>query len=342
MTAYALATALLAPLAVVATGHWPRKRALLAALAVYALGNAVCAAAVNLPMFLGGRVLMGVGAAFSPIAAGIALASVEPARQGRALALVFLGISLSYVVGVPLGAWLGLRHGWPVPIAVVALATFACMVLLALRLPARLSAPGASFAGVGRLLRDLRVLNALALTLLYFTAIFLVFSYIGPVLKSLVPMDASQLSLTLMLFGLSGVVGTLLGGWENDRFGWRRTLVLHLAVLATTMALVPLTHGSWPALMAVFLAWGIAGFGMMTPQQSRLASLAPEQAPLLLSLNASMLYLGTALGAATGGLIAPWTGFDRLAWVGAPLALIGLATLAIGLRGPGATPAMPR
>lgn len=329
MTVYALSTALLAPLAVVATGRWPRKQALLAAIGVFALGNVVCALATSLPVLLAGRTLMGVGAAFSPIAAGIAVAAVEPARRGRALSLVFLGISLSYVVGLPLGAWLGLRHGWAVPVAGVAAAALLCGVLLAAALPRDIRAPGASFDGLGGVLRDGAVLRALALTLLYFTAIFLVFAYIGPVLKALVPMDASRLSLTLMLFGLSGVAGTLLGGWENDRLGWRRTLLLHLSVLALTMAALPLTAGSWPLLVAVLLAWGVAGFGMMAAQQSRLALAAPAQAPLLMSLNTSMLYLGTALGAAVGGLATPWVGLERLAWVGVPFALAALLTLAV-------------
>lgn len=334
MTAYAVSTALLAPLMVMATGRWPRRRALIAAMAVFGAGGLVCAAAPNLAVLLAGRVLMGVGAAFTPIAAGVAVAIVEPARRGRALSVVFLGVSLSYVIGLPVGAWLGLRHGWAAPVAVIAaIALLTCGLLKAL-LPREIQAPGASFRGVGILLRRGDVLNALGLTLLYFTAIFLVFSYIGPVLKALVPMDAGRLSITLMLFGLSGMVGTIVGGWENDRFGWRRTLFVHLVVLTAMMGLVPLTGGSYPALLAVLLVWGVAGFGMMTAQQSRLAMLSPPQVPLLLSLNASMLYVGTALGAAIGGLVAPEVGFGRLAWVGVPLGLVGLVLLLVARSAP--------
>jgi DHA1 family inner membrane transport protein len=84
------------------------------------------------------------------------------------------------------------------------------------------------------------------------------------------------------------------------------------------------------------VVWGIAGFGMMTPQQSRLAALAPAQAPILLSLNASMLYIGTALGAAIGGPAATWVGFDRLSWVGVPFAVAGWLTLRRSAGRPGA------
>jgi MFS transporter, DHA1 family, inner membrane transport protein len=332
MTAYALATAVLAPLALVFTGHWPRKRVLCVSLAVFALGNALCALAGSLAVLLAGRVLMGLGAVFTAVAAGIAVALVEPERRGRALSLVFIGISLSYVIGLPLGAWLGLRYGWQWPVAAVAALSALASVVLALALPRDIAAPGAGFAGLGTLLRSAEVLRALALTLLYFIAIFCVFSYIGPVLQALVPMSTEAMSVTLMLFGLSGVLGTVVGGWANDRFGSRRTLTVQLAVLAAMMLLVPLTRGHHAVLVAVFVVWGIAGFGMMTPQQSRLAVLAPAQAPILLSLNSSMLYIGTALGAAIGGPASAWVGFDRLAWVGVPFAIAGWLTLRLSPR----------
>ena len=259
MTAYALSTAVLAPLALVLTGTWPRKRALCAGLAVFGFGNALCALAPDFATLLAGRVLMGVGAMFTPIAAGIAVALVEPARSGRALSL----------------------------------------------------------------------------TLLYFIAIFTVFAYIGPVLQALQPMSPERLSLTLAIFGLSGVVGTLVGGWANDHFGARRSLTVQLAVLGATMVLLPLARGHALLIVATFVVWGIAGFGMMAPQQSRLAMLAPAQAPILLSLNTSMLYFGTALGAAVGGAASAHVAFSHLSWVGVPFAIAGLATLRVGAAQPG-------
>jgi DHA1 family inner membrane transport protein len=247
MTAYALSTAVLAPLALVLTGSWPRRRALAFGMAVFAAGNALCALAPGFTVLLTGRVLMGVGAMFTPIAAGIAVALVEPARRGRALSLVFLGISLSYVIGLPLGAWLGFRFGWQWPVgmvAVVALLSFGALLLL---LPRDIAAPGASFKGLGELLARGPVMWTLSLTLLYFTAIFVVFAYIGPVLQALQPMSGTRMSVTLALFGVSGVVGTLVGGWANDRFGARRTLLVQLGVLGAMMALLPLTRGHYAA-----------------------------------------------------------------------------------------------
>jgi MFS transporter, DHA1 family, inner membrane transport protein len=273
---------------------------------------------------------MGIGAAFTPLAAGIAVALVAAPQRGQALALVFLGMSLSYVVGVPLGAWLGLAYGWHAPIWLFAGTSALALVVLAWGVPADIRAPGARFEGLGTLLARRDVLAVLTMTLAYFVAIFAVFSYIGPVLQALVPMGRGQQALTLALFGLSGVAGTLSGGRLSDRFGPRRTLLVQLSILGLTMLVLPLTAGSWPALVAVLLVWGCAGFGMMVPQQSRLAAMAPTQAPMLLSLNTSMLYLGTALGAVVGGALADRLGLAQLGWAGVPFVAIALVILVAG------------
>ena len=177
MTAYAIATALLAPLLLVSIGSWSRRAALQAALTLFISGLLTCALAPDLGVLFLGRILMGAGAVFTPIAASIAVSVVEPARQGKALSLTFLGMSMSYVVGLPLGAWLGLRFGWRVPLFVIAAAGLVMLGLVSTRVPRDISAPGASFVGLASVLGQSEVRRTLSLTLLYFTAIFTVFSY---------------------------------------------------------------------------------------------------------------------------------------------------------------------
>jgi predicted MFS family arabinose efflux permease len=327
MTAYAIATAVLAPLLIILTARWPRKRAVQLALALFTAGCLVCAVAPNLPLLLLGRVLMGAGAMFTAAASALTVSMVVPALRGRALSITFLGMSISYAVGLPIGAWLGFEFGWRVPVWLSAAASFAALVAASWLIPANMASAGTSFAGFRAAARQGAVLRVWGRTLLYFIAIFSVFAYVGPVLQALNPMSSTQLSATLAVFGLAGVGGTLMGGWATDRFGALRTLRTQLAVLVAMMCLLPLTRGNVPATMAVLVLWGIAGFGLMAPQQSRLASLSPAQAPLLLSLNGSMLYVGTALGSVVSGTLLEQVGFAHLGWVGVPFGLLAMLTL---------------
>ncbi len=327
ITVYALACALIAPLLILATGRWSRKNAILLGLALFTLGGALSALASSLPVLLAGRALMGAGSMFSALAAAVVVALSPPSQRGRALSLVMLGVGLSYAIGVPLGAWMGWVYGWQVPVWAVTAACAVMGLFLLAALPAQLPAPGVSFTGLAAAARQAPVLRIGARTLLNFIAIFCVFSYVGPVLQALNSLSAAELSLLLVSFGLAGVLGTVIGGRAADRFGPLPTLRVQLLVLAAMMALVPLTKGSVALCALVFAAWGIAGFGAMVPQQLLLATHAPHHTPLLLSLNGSMLYIGTALGAVIGGALSGSLGFDRLAWAGLPFALASLATL---------------
>ena len=333
MTAYAVATAILAPLLIILTVKWPRKRVIQLALALFTGGCVVSALAPNFATLLLGRALMGGGAMFTAASAALTVSLVAPALRGRALSITFLGMSISYAVGVPLGAWLGFEYGWRVPVWLSAAASLAALLSVSRLVPANLSSGGSSsFVGFKAVAVNPAVLRVWLRTLLYFVAVFSVFAYIGPVLQALNPMSTGGLSLTLAVFGLSGVVGTLVGGWANDRFGALRTLVAQLTVLIVMMGLLPLTQGSMALTVVALVVWGIAGFGMMTPQQSRLASLSPKQAPLLLSLNGSMLYMGTALGSVMSGALLDTLGLVHLAWVGVPFALLALLTLVFDRR----------
>jgi len=327
MTAYALATALLAPVLIVLTAKWPRKHAIQLALSLFAAGNLVSALAPSLMVLLLGRVLMGAGAMFTAAVSALAVTLVAPALRGRALSTTFLGMGVSYAVALPIGAWLGFEYGWRVPVWLCVAASLAALLAASVLLPTGAVTGVSSFSGFKTAVKQSAVWRVWLRTLLFFIAIFSVFTYVGPVLLALNAMGTTQLAVVLAIFGLAGVVGTLVGGWANDRFGSLQTIRVQLAVLVSMMCLLPFTQGHVLATVAILVVWGIAGFGLTAPQQSRLVSLSPAQAPLLLSLNSSMLYLGTALGAVVSGASINTVGFVHLAWVGAPFGLAALLTL---------------
>ena len=327
-TVYSLATALLAPAFLVATAGLAPRLALAIALTLFAAGNVATALAQDLPTLLGARVLMGCGSAATALMAGLTVAVAPVERRAQALSIVFVGMSLSYVTGIPLATWVGLGWGWRMPVWAGVVLTLLAAMALWKALPAmRTGVSGPSLRGAAVLLRQRAVLAVFALTLAYFIAIFSVFSYMGPVLKSLKPLEPGALSAVISMFGVAGVVGTLGGGRAADRLGVRRSLTLSLSGLSLCLLLLPLTAGHLGAMVAVLMVWGVCGFSMMAPQQVRLAQLAGPDTPLALSLNNSMLYLGIALGAAVGGAALAHIEPRHLPWVGAPFALVALVWL---------------
>ena len=328
MTAYAVATAVLAPVLILLTARWPRKRAIQLALGLFTAGNLVSALANDVTILLMGRMLMGAGVVFTAMVSAYAVTLVAPELRGRALSTVFLGMSISYAVALPVGAWLGFEYGWHTPVWLCAAASLAALLAATVLLPEGVVTQSASFAGFKTAASQSAVLRVWLRTLLFFVAIFSVFAYVGPVLLALNAMSPVTLSVVLALFGVAGVAGTLLGGWANDKFGSLRTIQVQLTVLVSMMCLLPLTQGNLVATVIIMVVWGMAGFGLTAPQQSRLVSLSPTQAPLLLSLNSSMLYLGTALGAVVSGALIESVGLAHLSWVGAPFGLAALLTLA--------------
>jgi MFS transporter, DHA1 family, inner membrane transport protein len=318
MTFYALSTALLAPFALLITSKWQRRVALSTALFLMALGGLICAASESVIGLYAGRVVMGIGAVFTPMASGIAVASVDVARRGQALSTTFLGMSFSYVLGIPLGNWISTHYGWRWAIGSIALASALMALLCWYFVPKTLQVNAGGFTGISKLLKNPRVIKNLLVTLLYFSAIFSVFSYIGPVLSDLQPqLSASGIGIVLAIFGIAGVVGTVSGGWATDKFGARTTLLVQMLGMGLMMTVLPFTATQPPIMVVALFIWGVCGFGMMTPQQSSLASIDISRAPLLLSLNTSMLYFGTAIGAIAGGLAGTNLGYGKISWAAA-------------------------
>ena len=242
------------------------------------------------------------------------------------MAIANLGQSVSYAVGVPIGTWIGLQLGWRWPLWLAAGAS-ALVLLLAMRLLPTTIKVTVATGSLRSAAAQGGVWRVWLRTLLMFTAIFFVFTYIGPVLQELGGLNANELSVVLALFGCGGVVGTLMGGWAADRLGVLQTLALQLSIVALMMVLLPLTRGHPVLLTLAMVIWSINSFGSMTPQQSRLISLAPAQAPMLMSLNSSMLYVGAALGAATGGSLIGVVGMTQLPWVAVPFLALALLSL---------------
>ncbi|MEU1671877.1 MFS transporter [Streptomyces roseifaciens] len=337
VTVFALAYALLAPVLAAATARWPRRRLLLTALAVFTAANAVSALAPDYPTLLATRVLAAAGAAlYSPNASAAATTLVPPERRGRAIATVLGGMTVATALGVPLGTYVGRADWRPTMWLVTALGAAALLGLAAflreLPAPARVVGLRERLAP----LRDGRVLAAAATTFAFFMAFQSVYIYLGTAVRPATGGDADRLSTILLATGVASVAGSWLGGHVVDRWGVRKVLLTGSVVSAVFFAALPWLGRTMTGALVYALAVPLAGWSISVAQPHRLASLRPADAPLLLSLNSSALYLGMAAGGGTGSLAMALLG-ER--WF--PLGASALALVALGMAAGTTRPAAP-
>ncbi|WP_433278621.1 MFS transporter [Pseudonocardia xinjiangensis] len=344
-TAFALSYAIGAPLLTTVTGRWDRRTVLLAALAVAAIGNGISALATTYPLLIAGRIIAALGAAaYTPAATLVATALLPPAQRARAVAIVFGGLTVALAVGVPAGDLLGSTIGYGGVFGAVAVVCALVAAVVPVFLPRMAAPPPVPLRKRFAVAADPRVLIVLAMTVIGVLAVMVVYIYVSPLLKATAGLDGTgaTIGLLLLVYGLGAVVGNTWGGRAADRFGTMRTLFVVLAGIAVTLATLTLTASTVVGAAAGLFLWSIFSWAFNPPLQSLLLELAPTGG-LVLSLNASAIYLGTAIAGVVGGLVIGMGGVLVLPIVGGGLVLVViglLLTLHLGSRR--AAPALAR
>ena len=335
VTGYALAVAFGAPPLAALTAKAAPYKALSGLMLLFILGNAICAAAPGYGWLMAGRIVASLThGAFFGLGATVAAALVPPQRRSAAIALMFSGLTLANVLGVPAGAWIGQHAGWRATFwAVSALGLLSLGALLAL-VPRALRLPSTPGAPAGwALVRRPRLLGALGLTALGFGGIFTPLTFLAPLLQTESGFSAVQVNGLLLLFGLGLTLGNMLGGWAADRWPVRSMFAILASLAAVELAL----HLGLrvPALVvACVVLWGMAAFATAPGLQSRVLGEASDAPALGSTLNIAAFNLGNA-GAAWLGAEALRAGLG-LSWLpvlSAGLALAALALLAAMERG---------
>jgi len=339
MVVYAAVYAVASPLLVSATGQIGRRRVLAIAMALFALAALISALAPNAPVLFAARILAAASAGMvTPVAAAVAAGLSPPGKQGAALSMVFLGFSLSQVIGVPLGSFLAYTFGWRVAFWLVVALALPCAALIWVRVPAGLHFAPVGLRDLGRVLGNLPLMLAVAFTSVFLAGSYVIFTYIAPLLEATMGFGRDGITATLTLSGLGAVAGSLMGGAMTDRIGAQRTLaLLCLAQMAITPVFSALPLPVW-GVMVLAALWSLFGWSFMPAQQVRLIARSPENANVLLALNAGAVYLGAAGGSALGGAVIAASGLWALG-IGAALcalAALGLLLVSGGLRAPAA------
>jgi MFS transporter, DHA1 family, inner membrane transport protein len=340
VTAFSLAYAIGAPVLAVLTAGLERKRLLAVAMAGFALANFAAALAPGYAGLMGARLLLALSAAsFMPAAGGYAAGLGGPERQGRALSMVIGGLTVAIIAGVPLGVLLGDALGWRATfLGVGGMAAFSLVGILAW-LPRQPPGVIASLGERMALARRADVLSVLAVTVLTVASTFVVYTYLGVFMHVVTGLGPRGLAAVLLVFGVASAAGTRVAGSASDHWGARRTVIcgcglVLLAYLALALGGAPgavLGQAAMAVLLPAILLWGFASWGVTTAQQARLVALAPDLAPVSLSLNSSAIYLGSATGAAVGALVIADGAVRMLGGVAACFSLAALLTVLAGI-----------
>ncbi|MEM6940516.1 MAG: MFS transporter [Pseudomonadota bacterium] len=328
LTVYALAYAVLSPILVALTGQIGRRRVLTLAIALVGLAAAISAIAPSFTVLNIGRVVAAAGAGlFTPIAAAVAAALYPEAQRAKVLAAVFFGLTLSQVIGVPVGSWIAYTFGWRWTFWLVAALSLPLAVLLWQRVPAGLKFQPVALSDLREVLSQARMMLAVMFTASFLGAIYVLYTYIAPLLSLSMGFERDGIAVMLVMFGLGAVGGNIMGGVLADRFGWRATLIGLCAMQMLIMPFFSLLPMSTPMVAALCVIWALFGWSFMAGQQVRLIGLAGPQAPVVLALNAAAIYIGAAVGSAIGAMVIESFGYRALglaAGTGAGIALLHL------------------
>lgn len=327
VSAYALGVVIGAPLLAAVTARMPRRTVLIALMALFVAGNAASAFAPDNSWLLVARFVSGLPhGAFFGVGAVVATSMVAPERKARSVSLMFLGLTVANVAGVPVATLMGQHLGWRATFLGVSAIGLAAIASLALLIPRdRVPAPSAGLRGELAALKSLPVWLALGTTVAGFGALFAAYSYVTPMLTDAAGYADASVTLLLALFGVGATIGNLLGGRLADH-AMRKTLFGGLLSLAAVLALFPLLMSTaWSAALAVTLL-GMAAFVTGSPLNLMVMEKASSAPSLASSANQAAFNLANAGGAWIGGLaLAAGFGVTSPALAGAALAVLGLA-----------------
>ncbi|MBD0414491.1 MFS transporter [Oryzicola mucosus] len=327
VTGYALGVVIGAPLIAIFTASLPRKAVLIGLAALFVVGNVLCAVAPNYWLLMGARVFTAFGhGAFFGLGAVVAASLVPRNKRASAVALIFAGLTLANILGVPGGTALGERFGWRMTFWAVAVIGLISVAAIAALVPSNVAPPsGGGLKSEVRVLGKLQVWLAMLISMLASASLFSVFTYIKPMLTDVTGIAVDNVTYILLLFGGGMTVGNLVGGRLAD---WKLMPTAIGALVMVAVTQLALSHFGADAAITVTLIvlWGVLSFLIAPPLQMRVMETAHEAPNLASTLNQGAFNMGNAAGAWIGGLaIAQGIGYAELPLVGAGLALAGAA-----------------
>ncbi|MDF2683712.1 MAG: transporter [Brevibacillus sp.] len=326
ITGYALGVAIGAPFITIATHQLPRKALLLLLMILFIAGNALAALAPNYTVLMVARILAALThGSFFGVGSVIAAQLVPKEKRAGAIAIMFTGLTLANILGVPIGTFLGQAYGWRSTFWLITVIGLIAWIGIALLVPKVNSSTSSLRQELG-VLRRPTVHVALLMTVFGFGGVFTAFTYIAPILVDITGFSPSSVSYILVLFGVGITLGNIYGGKLADR-SLLPSLIGILVLLAVVLALFSLTdQNKILALITVFIL-GVAAFGTVPGLQLHMLNMAKEAPTLASTLNIAAFNLGNAMGAYIGGVVIDLGvggGLHAVPWVASLVTVIGI------------------
>ena len=328
---YALGVAVGAPLLTALTGKVPRKLLLLSLMVLFTAGNLLAWQAPGYESLILARIVTGLAhGVFFSIGSTIATSLVSKEKAASAIAIMFTGLTVALVTGVPLGTFIGQQFGWRETFLAVSLLGVVAFIGSLLFVPRSIQhSKPASLVQQLAVLKQPRLLLVYAMTAVGYGGTFIAFTFLAPILQEVSGFGEGAVSLVLLVYGISVTVGNIWGGKLADRRGPISALKLIFTLLAAVLLALTFTASNpWLALATVLL-WGAVAFGNVPGLQVYVVRQAEHYTPnavdVASGLNIAAFNLGIAGGAWLGGHIVASMGLIHTAWIGSLVVLVALA-----------------
>ncbi|MBU0826957.1 MAG: MFS transporter [Gammaproteobacteria bacterium] len=328
---YALGVAIGAPVLTALTGKLPRKALLLSLMALFTAGNLLAWQAPSYESLVAARILTGLAhGVFFSIGSTIATGLVPREKAASAIAIMFTGLTVALVTGVPLGTFIGQHFGWRETFLSLSALGVVAFIGSALFVPRHIAhTPPASLLQQAKVLAEPRLLLVYAKTAIGYGGSFIPFTFLAPILTDVSGFSAGAVGWVMLVYGVSVAVGNIWGGRLADRLGPIPALRIVFALLAAVLLLLQFTAPHpWLALVTVLL-WGAVAFGNVPGLQVYVVKQAerftPQAVDVASGLNIAAFNLGIAGAAWAGGLIVTHLGLMHTPWIGAVVVLVSLA-----------------
>ena len=333
ISAYALGVMLGAPLMTLWLSRYPKRKSLILLMAIFTIGNILATLAPNYLGLMGARIITSLNhGAFFGIGSVVAASVVAKDKQASAVAMMFMGLTIANIGGVPLATWIGQHIGWRMAFLGISLLGLLTMFSLWKALPEGQSSQKPDVRQELQVLTRLPVVLALLTTVMSAGAMFALYTYIAPSLQSFTQASPALITLMLVLIGVGFSIGNHLGGKFAD-LSLDKTLIGFLILLMLMMLLFPILASTALGAGLALIIWGAAAFAVVPPLQMRVMSVAYDAPGLASSVNIGAFNLGNALGAIAGASVLNLgLSYSAVSFAGAGLSAVALLLVLIQMK----------